>query len=72
MVINMRVRKDFAGWYIITFANGQRFQLASTGGREYPWNLCEWSDIWHCYDGSDTLCFRTKKEAIEYLKGVEN
>lgn len=67
----MKVKKDFAGWYYISLKDGRRFELANTGGREYPWNLSEWSSLWNCYDWSDQLAFSTKREAIEHLKGME-
>lgn len=70
----MKVKREYAGEYIVTLEDGRKFGLSKDGGTEYPWNIHEWNNNRNIPDCCKAPygSFETKKEAIEQLACEEN
>ena len=65
----MRVKREYAGEYIVTLKDGRKFGLSKDGGTEYKWNIHEWDNKRNSPDWCKAPygSYETKKEAIEQL-----
>ena len=65
----MKVKREYAGEYVVTLNDGRKFGLSKDGGAEYPWNIHEWDNKRDCpdYCKAPYGSYETKREALEQL-----
>ncbi len=69
----MKVKREYAGEYVVTLTDGRKFGLFKDGGTYCPWNVYEWdyNKNQPDYCKENYGYYETKKEALVQLRYEE-